>query len=107
MIRIRLCGWRGLSGGQRLRADATLRGKRAVEGHFLIEGRIKELGKAPHGVQVGSLCRRQGQDAAVFNQEYIVLTHIKPEFFQRQAAVSKTDHKGVRERLVPGRCGGV
>ena len=68
-----------------------------MQRHFRVEGGVQQCRKASHRLQVVRLGYRQCQDAAVVNQEHIVLTHIVAKCRQWQRAVTNTSDKWVLE----------
>src|SRR5262249_54139751 len=68
-----------------------------MQRHFRIQCSVQQRRKAPHRLQVIRLRHCQCQNAAVVNQEYIVLAHIIAKCREWQRAVTNTGDKRVLE----------
>src|SRR5262249_39968948 len=79
--------------------------KTPMQRHFRVECGVQQCRKAPHSLKIVRLGYRQCQNAAIVNQEHIILAHIVAKCRQWQRAVTNPGDKRVFEDPFTHCCG--
>ena len=83
--------------------DAELRGIRAVEVHLGPGRGLQEVGEARQRVEIGRPRRRETEQAAVLDEEPVVLPHPVPEALEVERAVADAPDERMRVLGLPDR----